>query len=427
MSHFLKIFQQTVWQILGKIVTTLSTFIILGAVARNYGEVGTGVFTLALTYLAIFYLLADFGFNAHVLRKFSICFSNCLRQNNSQRFQNRKLRLFSIEWRKLLGVRLFWSTVLVVLAVGLLSFWPFSTTEFNKAVIFGSLAIIGSSIFVTCNLVFQSRLKYNLSVLASSFGAVVSLFIFVFLSTLKYPISFLLFAHLINWVVIAIVALFLIRRFLRSVLPIFDLQYSVTLFKRSWPIAATLSLNVLYFRADSFMIAYFKSVSDAGIYNVAYSVFQSALVLPAFVMNSYYPLMLRSLGGIRYMGLGLLGLSLFGSGVILIFAPIIIKILTGSGFAGSIQILQILSLGFPAYFLSSLLMWLLITKGKYKSMFLLYTSGLVFNLILNLIFIPKYSFFAASWITVISEYLILAMQAMVLLFESRFNRDENTL
>jgi len=406
-NYFHKIFQQTAWQVLGKIVTTFATFIILGAIARNYGEAGTGVFTLALTYLAIFYLLADFGFNAHVLRK----------------IKNQKSKI-KIEWNKLMGTRLIWSGLLVILAVGLLPFWPFSTPELTRAVVFGSLAIIGSSVFVTCNLLFQSRLTYNLSVLASSLGTLISLLVFLFLSFNKYPISFLLFAHLIGWIIIAFSALVLVKKFLRRALPIFDIRYTINLFKDSWPIAATLSLNVLYFRADSFMIAYFKSLSDAGIYNVAYSVFQSALVLPAFIMNAYYPLMLRSLDGVRYVGLGLLGLSLFGSGIILVFAPVIIKILTGGGFIGATEVLRILSLGFPAYFLSSLLMWLLITKGKYKSMLLLYTSGLIFNLILNLIFIPKYSFFAAAWITVISEYLILAMQIVVLLSERNRKYEE---
>lgn len=69
MKSLVKIFQQTFWQILGKIVTSFSTFIILGLVARNYGKEGTGIFTLVLTYLSIFYILADFGFNAHVLRE----------------------------------------------------------------------------------------------------------------------------------------------------------------------------------------------------------------------------------------------------------------------------------------------------------------------------------------------------------------------
>lgn len=402
MQSLVKIFQQTFWQIAGKIITSLSTFIILGIVTRNYGKEGTGVFTLALTYLAIFYLLADFGFNAHVLSRV---------QGTVGRLQQ--------QWNKLLGIRLVWSGVLMVVAVGLLPFWPFSTAVFMKAVLFGSLAIVASSVFVTCNLIFQGKLRYDLSVIASSAGTLVGLAIFVFLSVSHYPIPYLLLAHLISWAVIVLAAMVLIRKFLLNVVPIFDFRYTVNLFKDSWPIAATLSLNVLYFRADSFMIAYFKSISDVGIYNVAYSVFQSALVLPTFIMNAYYPMLLKSFHGVNRILLGLLGLSLLGTFIALIFAPTIIQILTGGGFVGSTQSLQILSLGFPAYFLSALYMWILIARGKYKSMFLIYTSGMIFNFVFNFIYIPKYSFLAASWITVISEYFILGMQVVVLVFKRK--------
>ena len=394
MKNLTKIFQQTSWQVLGKIVTSVSTFIILGLVARNYGKDGTGIFTLALTYLAIFYLLVDFGFNAHVLK----------------RIKNQELRIKE-EWKRLLGTRIIWSGVLVVLALGLLPFLPFATPQFSSAIWFGVLAILGSAIFTTCNLIFQSKLRYDLSILASSIGTVISLGIFLFLIKTNYPVPFLLIAHLSGWFLIALVALYLIRQ---KIIPIFDKPYTINLFKDSWPIAATLALNVLYFRADAFLIAYFKPIADVGIYNVAYSVFQSALVLPTFIMNSYYPMMLKSLGGIKWVSLGLFGLALIGTLLTFFFAPLIIKILTGGGFSGSVNSLQILSFSFPAFFLSSLLMWLLIAKNKYKSMFLLYTSGLILNLILNFIFIPQYSFIAASWITVISEYVILLMQIFLL-------------
>lgn len=378
--------QQTFWQIVGKVVTSLSTFIILGLVARNYGEEGTGIFTLSLTYLAMFYLLADFGFNAHILRQ------------------------DKIEWQKLLGVRIVWSALLVVLAVGLLPFWPFSTPDFSQAVLFGSLAIVGSAVFVSCNLIFQSKLRYDSSTLASSIGTLVSLGLFIYLVFLRYPIQNLVLAHLFGWIIIAIVAFWLVK----GGLPIFDKRYTIHLFKESWPIAATLALNVIYFRADAFMISYFRSSAEVGIYNVAYSVFQTVLVLPTFVMNAYYPLMLKSLYGFKLVGFSLFSLALLGTTATIFFAPLIIRILTGGGFVGSTQSLQILSLGFPAYFLSSLLMWLLVSKGKYNEMLLVYAIGLFINLALNLIFIPKNSFYAASWITVISEYLILMMQIFVL-------------
>jgi len=398
-SLFSKIFQQTSWQVLGKIITSLSTFIILGLVARNYGKEGTGIFTLALTYLSMFYILADFGFNAHVLR----------------RVESLESRVKG-EWNKLLGTRILWSVLLVVLAVGMLPFWPFSTELFTKAVLFGGLTIIASSVFTTANLIFQSKLRYDLSVLSSGFGTLVGLAVFVLLSVSESPIPFLVLAHFISWIFIALAAVFLIRKLILNVIPIFDMRYTLNLFKDSWPIAATLALNVIYFRADAFMIAYFKSMADAGVYNVAYSVFQSALVLPTFIMNSYYPMMLKTFKGVKFVVTGLLVLSFFGPLATIFLAPGIIQILTGGNFGGSVTSLQILSLGFPAFFVSSLLMWILVATGRYKSMFLIYTSGLILNLILNFVYIPKYSYIGASWTTVISEYFILGMQVVVLLF-----------
>lgn len=393
-----KIFKQTSYQFLGKVITSLSTFIILGIVARNYGEKGTGIFTLALTYLALFYLIADFGFNAHVLKKIQVDFSDVKKG-----------------WHKLFGTRLVWSAILVVIATLLLPLLPFAGPEFNKAVMLGAVAIIGSGIFVTCNLIFQSKLRYDLSVLASGFGTAISLLIFIYLSSIKVEVPFLLLAHGLGWIVISVTALILVKRYFNSIFPLFDLSYTKSLVKESWPIAATLALNVVYFRIDSFLIAYFKGVSDAGIYNVAYSVFQSALVFPSFIMNAYYPLMLRSFKGIKMVGIGLLVLAFLGLGFAYLLAPQIIELLTGSGFVGSIQSLQILSLGFPAFFISALLMWVMVTRGLYKRMLLIYTIGLVINFVLNFIYIPQYSYLGASWVTVISEYLILGLLAVSLL------------
>lgn len=397
MSIATTIFKQTFWQIVGKGVTSFSTIIILGIVARNYQEGGTGIFTLSLTFLAMFNLLADFGFNAHVLKK----------------VQGAKAKVHS-EWNKLLGTRLVWSMVLAILAVGSLPFWPFATPEFSQAVMFGSLAILGSAIFVTCNLIFQSKLRYDLSSLASILGTLASLIFYVYLSLHKYPVYSLLLAYSLGWIFIAAYALFFVKNFLSKITPAFDFIYTKKLFKDSWPIAATLALNVVYFRLDSFMIAYFKGVSDAGIYNVAFSVFQSVLVVPTFVMNAYYPLMLKSLSKNKLIGLGLAGLAIVGTLLTLFLSPTIINLLTGGSFNGSIESLRILSLGFPAFFLSALMMWFLVTLGKYKQLLIIYSLGLLINVGLNFIFIPQHSFYAAAWITVISEYLILTAQAMVL-------------
>ena len=68
MKIFSLIFKQTSFQIIGKIVTSFSTFIILSLIARFYGKEDLGSFTLSLTYLGVFMMIADFGFNGHLLR-----------------------------------------------------------------------------------------------------------------------------------------------------------------------------------------------------------------------------------------------------------------------------------------------------------------------------------------------------------------------
>lgn len=390
------IFRQTTWQIIGKLATSVSTFIILGIISRNFHEAGIGIFTLALTYLNIFNLLGDFGFNGHVLRVVS---------NEGSKI--------TTEWNKLLGTRILWTTFLVLVAIALLPFWSFATKDFSIAIIIGSLAIIASGVFVTCNLIFQSKLRYDLSVIASILGTVVSLGLYVYLGVSKYPVPYLLLAYSLGWVVIAVVALFLVKKIIK-VVPDFDFSYIKNLFKNSWPIALTLALNVVYFRVDSFMIAFYKNISDVGVYNIAYSVFQSALVIPTFIMNAYYPIMLKSFSKVKIVGLGLLVLSAMSTVLTLFLSPKIIEILTGGSFVGSVKSLQILSLGFPAYFLSALLMWYLIAKGRYKQTLVIYFFGLLINVCLNLILIPQYSIYGASWTTVVSEYLILLLQFVVL-------------
>lgn len=399
MNHFLKISQQTFWQIIGKIVISTSAFIVLAMVARIYGEAGAGVFTLAMTYLAMFHLLNDFGFNAHLLRVFS----------KLGRVDQSRI------WRRLLGTRILWAFGLMFLAIGLLPLWRFAGQQFSLAVVLGSFTIVGSSIFITGNLIFQNKLRYDLSIIASIFGTIIYLGIAFWLFSANYPPPYLLFAQTIGWMVIGLMSIILLKRYVNSVVPVYDHQFTLNLIKNSWPIAATLALNVIYFRADAFILAYFRSSAEVGVYNVAYQVFQTALILPTFIMNAYYPIMLKTFSGIKFVGLGLLVLASAGTFITIFLAPLIIKILTGSGFSGSMESLRILSLGFPAYFLSALFMWFMVAKGMYKAILFIYGGGLAVNLILNFYFIPSYSYLAASYITVISEYLILLMQVVILI------------
>lgn len=409
-----KVSQQTIWQLLGKGVTAFSTFITLGFIARTYGEDGTGVFTLSLAYLAFFYLAVDLGLNAYLLPQMA-------------------------QWaetaNKLFNLRLVWSVLLVVLA-NLLSFLlPYQSLNFHLFVLIGSLTIISSGIVASAGAIFQSRLKYESAIIASSLSSAASLVVILALSFFKTPLPFLALGPLAGGLVAALVGLSLAKDLYRFSLQRPALDYFLEVLKKAWPVSLTLILNTVYFRLDTFILSALYPISTVGIYNLAYQIFQTALVVPTFLMNSYYPLMLGYLRqsqemlagktkGAMLLMLGLGGLATVATWVL---APFFTGLISGGGFTGAADSLRVLSLGFPAFFPSALLMMALIALGKYKTLAVIYGAGLVVNAALNLIWIPQFSYLAASWVTVVSEYLILALQLFILgpwLYKTDFEDDQ---
>ncbi|MBI2022354.1 hypothetical protein HYS97_00680, partial [Candidatus Daviesbacteria bacterium] len=71
MEKIKQIFAQSFWQVLGKAFSSISTLLVLGVISRSYGESGTGVYSLTITYLSFFFLAADLGLNAYFLPRLS--------------------------------------------------------------------------------------------------------------------------------------------------------------------------------------------------------------------------------------------------------------------------------------------------------------------------------------------------------------------
>ncbi|MDO8639174.1 MAG: oligosaccharide flippase family protein, partial [Candidatus Daviesbacteria bacterium] len=262
-----KILHQVSWQILAKVISLISTIIILGLVSRTYGTFGTGVYTLAIAYLSFFYIAADFGINAHVL-------PNLIKEN------------FGLSFQKLLGLRIFWAFILMILASSIILLWPDINKDFQQAVLIAIPAILGVGIFTTSTAVFQGKLKFELATIASSVGVLITLLLTFFVVSFKFGAPDLLLAHAFGLILAAILSLFLIQSF-SKIIPIFDFTYIKKIIAESWPISTTLLLNIIYFRADAFILTSLKSFTEVGIYNVAYQIFQSLLVIPAYIMNSF--------------------------------------------------------------------------------------------------------------------------------------------
>lgn len=390
------------WQIVSKFASALSTFIILGFISRVYGEGGTGVFTLAFTYLGFFYLAVDLGLNAYFLPK--------INANDNEDAAN-----------CLFNARLMWSLVLIIFANLLALFLPFVDNNFRLLVLIGSITITTNSILSSCNLIFQYNLKYEYSLAGVTLGAIFNLIIITFLCLVRAPIPLLALGALFGSLISSLVAISLTANFHRFSINLSQTKFLVATVKNAWPMMVTLGLNTVYFRIDTFILTANYSMSIVGTYNLAYQIFQTALVIPTYIVNSFFPILVQNektnwnlfVKKIYTAGLILFGISVLGIILTWILAPFLIQIMTGGSFGGSAVALRILSLSFPAFFLTSLMMIIMIIRQEYKTLLYIYLAGLIVNLLLNLVWIPQFSFIAASWVTVISEYAILILQAVI--------------
>lgn len=398
--HILKtVFLNSLAQVVGKVITASSALLISALLARELGQGGFGEFTLMTSYAALFYMAADFGFNGIVLRQAA-----------------GSLEELKFRFRSLLGLRLTYSLILIFISLSILSFLPYSPI-LKLATIVTILTIMTQAIFTTANLVFQFRLRYDLSVVAAVAGSLLNLAIIYLL--VQGDISLLAVAgsYVVSGGVMAFVALGLTRTLIGSFSPDFNTRRWWSIILTTLPVGLTLVFNLIYFRADVFILSFFKSPADVGIYGSAYKIFEVALVLPIFFMNALYPYLVSTYEGnrdrfrqiVRWSIIGLTGTSVFGAALGIMLAPKLVGIIYGDSFGESIVPLQILLASAPIYYLSSLYMWLLILLHRQKTMALVYGLGMMLNIALNIYFVPIYSYVAAAIITGVSEAVILLL------------------
>ncbi len=267
-----RIAANTVAQVLGKFIGAGTSFIVAFLLARRLGAEGYGDFTKITTYVAPFFLLADFGLNAIFLQK---------KDSASQ-------------WPQLLGLRVAGGSVLIFLAIAVLAFLPHGTNQGYTALVrFGILlfapAILFQALITTANALFQKHLRYGLATIAIAAGSLATILLVLPLSI---GVLSATVAVLVGTAATAGVSLLLAKRY--TSLSVSLSRESLTgLLVPSLPLGATLLFNLVYFRADMFLITLMRPTTEVGIYGLAYKVFEVALVIPTFFMNAIYPLMIQ--------------------------------------------------------------------------------------------------------------------------------------
>jgi O-antigen/teichoic acid export membrane protein len=188
----------------------------------------------------------------------------------------------------------------------------------------------------------------------------------------------------------------------------------------SYPLMLNHLFAVIFFQIDVPMMRQINGDKVVGWYNSAYKWVNAFNVIPSYFTFALFPVISRQVQGAIpdarrtfRMAIKLMLLIAFPlAAVTMILAPLMIGVLGGKEFLphGAIA-LQLVIWSIPFGWMNSVTNYMLISLGLEKKLTGAFVVGVSFNAILNLIFLPRYSYVAASVITILSEIALLSLFA----------------
>lgn len=412
-----KITANTTAQLIGKAFSAATTVITTAIIARKFGGEQFGDFFLMTGFATYFYLLTDFGINAVATREISKDGGAALDGSKVSKFFN-----------NLLTLRLLESLILVLILSAVLPFIPFRLKEVSLirwGIIIGLFTIFSQAVYNSATVVFQSSLSYHKLVVASVVGNLAFLALVFWLVFTGRDVLSLVAANTLGTFIVSGVAAYMVYRNLGRIGLEFDFGLWRRLAAAAFPLGIGIFLTVVVAKADQFLLSILKLSPSLGLtndlalgnYGIAYKIFENILVFPTFFVNAAFPLLVRNretdaaehkkLFWSSFYFMLIFSILVTAAGYAL--APWVINVIGGSSFSLAPQALRVLLLSLPLFFTSSLFLFQMIAQNQQKIVPFIYLAAAVFNVVLNLIFIPDYGFMASAWITGATELLILIL------------------
>lgn len=393
------ILKQTSWLFLAQSITRVIGLFYTIFLASNLGVADFGLYILALAYFSLFSSISDFGFNRFLIREIA----------------KDKLKLPELVCNIAMLRLTFASILFAVFGYGL---YILDADKLRVSLtLLAVLAILPQSFALTLDGIFVALQKLQFSALALLISSLATVFlgsILVYSGLGAYgAVNALIFGQLAYVVALAI---FLWRQ---GVLNLSSVKFAtlkkVTL--GSLPYGLLMVLGLLYFRIDTLLLSYLRGNFETGLYGAAYKFLEAVVFIPSALGTALFPVMTKlhsmHVSKIKSLYFKSMKIMLLISLTVvfgyLLILPIVIRAFLPT-YLPSIDAIRILSLAIPFMFLLFPASAVVLSSEKYlKGIIFLSLIPLSFNILMNLIFIPKYGFIAASWVTVASDILSFLM------------------
>lgn len=450
MSLTRKILSNTFWQVLGRVVTALIGIVSIKIITNYLPTEVYGQYTTVYEFIGFFAIAADFGLYTIGVREMA-----------------KKEKSESEILANILSIRLFLIAITLGSAVVVANLIPQYSGTFVASGIWivaftTGLALLSGTL--------TSVLQYRLKMQYANFGIILSRFVSIgyvaytvyVLKPDNLAVGFqnLLYAGLFANLLLILVTFYFIARETKIYLD-FNWKYTRELVSKSLPYGLALILSTIYFKIDIILLSLMKDYHQVGIYGVPLKLMEILSVLPVFLLNSALPAMTESFNNNKekfaatlsklWTFLMMLAAPILIGGFVLAFPLTFVisnpQFLSGyhcnnniqlvyqdsneaalkcknqetsklfewpnsqqNGYTyllGSDMALKIILFGMFFSFLNTLFAFSLVSMDHQSKLIITNAIGVVFNLVTNIIFIPKYGFMGAAVTTVLSEIIIL--------------------
>jgi len=389
------IIKNTFWLTATEGITQVLKFILIVYTARILGAEDYGKFSFALSFVAIAVIFSELGLPDIITREFS------------------KNKEFEKDYPAVLSLKLFLSSIVLVLITGG-SFFITPDSAIRISIIILGIFILITSFLNVIWAFFRAREKMEYEAIFKTAQYLV-LIVLSFVALLLAPsVENLSYAYLISNLIVLITTLLFFNFFVSRIKLYYDKKVWKNFLKFSWPLAPGFVVGWVYVSVTSIMLGFFGYNIENGWYNAAYKIIGALAISATLISRSFFPALSRfsreskekiqKIWNYQRAVMVILAFPMVIGGIIL--APKIINLFYDSSYNPSILAFQwlivVCGIDFIYYpYASSLVIF-----GKEKINFILIAIGLVINVILNFIFIPKYTLYGAVLSTIVSSVAV---------------------
>ena len=410
MSLNRKIAHNTIIHLSGKMVSLFFGLGIVAVMTRYLGLEGFGYYTTVIAFLQFFGIMVDFGLTLTAIQMISDPKRDISRIMNA-----------------IMTFRLL--TALTFLALAPIVIWAFPYNVFIKwGVLITVVSFFAITLIQTLTGVFQQKFKMMQVTLAEVIGRAFLLAAVILIAWLGKNIYWIFGAISIGSLINLIIVFVCSKKFI-----VWKWNFDKVIWKeiihRTWPIAISISFNLIYLKMDTIILSLVRSQSEVGLYGATYRVVDILTMLPAVFMGIVLPVATRYF--LENKKAELKDILQKSFDVLIMFAvPIVLgtmiigrKVMTfvaGNDFAVSGDILKVLILASGAIFVTTLFGYAVVAVNKQRKMMWGYLVTAIITMIGYLVFIPRFGYWGAAWMTVFSEVLVMIWTAIVVYRAIRF-------